>query len=111
MIYSQNLLLSELLEIFEKEHHRNIYLVNSEGTLMGSISQGDILRGLQMGISLKSRSIEFAQLNPIVLFEEPSKQKLVTFFIEKRIQSVPIINKNNKIVKIITIEDAMKLLV
>ena len=108
MIFNEEILLSDLLKVFEEKHYRNIFIVNREKYLIGSISQGDILRALKNGVSIKSKAIDCAQLNPITLNKEPETyQDLLDLLVSNQIQSVPIVDSEKRIIKVITIYDVL----
>ena len=79
-----------------------LFVVNKEGELIGSITDGDVRRGLIKGVSLDAAVIEVAQKNPkYIRKNETDIQKLIDFR-NKKLKVIPILNdQNNQIVDVI----------
>ena len=110
MIVDENIELQDLLSTLDNKNIRMIFLVNKNKQLTGCISQGDIIRLLIDGSSLKILAIDVANLNPIKIFYEKNKdyiaeaKKIIT---KKKVHAVPIVDKNNKIKSIISMWDIL----
>lgn len=79
-----------------------LFVVNKEGELIGSITDGDVRRGLIKGVSLDAAVVEVAQKNPkFIRKNETDIQKLIDFR-NKKLKVIPILNdQNNQIVDVI----------
>ena len=79
-----------------------LFVVNKEGELIGSITDGDVRRGLIKGVSLDAAVLEVAQKNPkFIRKNETDIQKLIDFR-NKKLKVIPILNdQNNQIVDVI----------
>jgi dTDP-glucose pyrophosphorylase len=79
-----------------------LFVVNNEGELIGSITDGDVRRGLIKGVSLDAAVLEVAQKNPkFIRKNETDIQKLIDFR-NKKLKVIPILNdQNNQIVDVI----------
>ena len=102
MILNENISVKDLLETLEINHERIAFLINEDKVLTGSISQGDIIRALINGVSLKISSIEIANLNvKKIKNNENAKSMAIELIISEGLHAVPIINNNGEIVSII----------
>ena len=111
MISNENTPLIDLLEKIETNSVRIEFLVNNKNQLIGSVSQGDIVRALLNNSSLKIPSKDIAHLNPIKVIAVENKSNIdevAKIIIKKHIQAVPIVDKQNKIIEIITLWDVIK---
>ena len=79
-----------------------LFVVNKDGELIGSITDGDVRRGLIKGVSLDAAVLEVAQKNPkFIRKNETDIQKLIDFR-NKKLKVIPILNdQNNQIVDVI----------
>ena len=79
-----------------------LFVVNKDGELIGSITYGDLRRGLIKGVSLDAAVVEVAQKNPkFIRKNETDIQKLIDFR-NKKLKVIPILNdQNNQIVDVI----------
>ena len=71
---------------------KRIVLVESQGEkFLGTISDGDIRRGLLRGIGLESRLSEIIQKSPIVATPEMPKEIVKQLMLTNKIQQIPIV--------------------
>ncbi len=86
------------------------FVVDDEDRLLGSVTDGDIRRGLISGKHLEDQIIDFVQANPYALQKQemtPENYKALT---EKRIKIVPIVDEDKKILGIIDLKNYASLL-
>mgnify|MGYP001204492805 CR=1 FL=1 len=110
MISNENTPLINLLEKIETNSVRVEFLVNDKNQLVGSVSQGDIVRALINNSSLKIPSKDIAHLNPIKIIAKKdmsSIEEVAKIIIKKHIHAVPIVDKQNQIIEIITLWDVI----
>lgn len=76
-----------------------LFIVDKENLLKGSITDGDIRRGLIKGISIEDKALTVANLNPKYLIEGDNQflLKLIEFR-EKKLKIVPIVSESKKII-------------
>ena len=79
-------------------------VVNKEGKLVGTLTDGDIRRGLLKGLSLESSIEPIIQHNPLVAYVNESKEKILAKTLGKRIYHLPVLNKEGIVVGIEDIE-------
>lgn len=74
---------------------KRIVLVESQGEkFLGTISDGDIRRGLLRGIGLESRLSEIIQKSPIVATPEMPKEIVKQLMLTNKIQQIPIVDSS-----------------
>ena len=78
-----------------------LFLVDKEKKLIGSLTDGDIRRGLIKGINLQAPIKEFIQPNPSFVFEDEDVVEKLELYKSKFYKVVPVLNRNNQIVDII----------
>ncbi|WP_318484957.1 nucleotidyltransferase family protein [Photobacterium leiognathi] len=107
----RNILLSptatirEALEIIDKEALQ-IALVVSDGNLLGSVTDGDIRRGLLKNITLNDSIDNVMNKSPLTADYSFSKQTLISLLESKKISSIPIL-KNGKLIGLETLHNLL----
>ena len=110
MIINENTLIKDLLSDLESQSSRIVFLVNKTNQLTGSVSQGDIIRALINGSSIKVPAKDIANLNPVKVYKNENKDAFISaknLIIKKHLHAVPILDKNNKILSVITLIDLL----
>jgi dTDP-glucose pyrophosphorylase len=79
--------------------HLRIVLVVSEGqVLLGTISDGDIRRGLLRGLDLNSQIISIINRNPLVVPPEMSKEMALQIMQANKIFQLPMVDKERRVI-------------
>ncbi|ANB56053.1 nucleotidyl transferase family protein [Anoxybacillus sp. B7M1] len=76
-------------------------VVDDDFRLLGTVTDGDIRRGILRGISLDDQVSKVMNKNPITMKKGASKQAIKRVFQEKKLRQLPILNKNNQVVDVI----------
>lgn len=75
-----------------------VLVVNDNGELEGTISDGDIRRGLLKGLSLYSPIEHVVHSSPLVVPPEMERSTVTKLMITNKIQQIPIISENGLVV-------------
>jgi dTDP-glucose pyrophosphorylase len=76
---------------------RIVLVVSQEGIFQGTVSDGDIRRGLLRGIGLQSQLSEIIQRSAIIASPEISKDTVKSLMLTHKIQQIPIVDKFKKL--------------
>ena len=90
--------IKEVVNILDKVALGIVLITDESDFLIGTISDGDVRRGLLKGLSLDSPIESIVKRNPIVVSPELSKEKVLQSMASNKIQQVPIINERNEVV-------------
>ena len=101
IIHYKSSLLDVLRRLNELASDAIVFLVNDNNQLLGTITDGDIRRGLIKGLNTTSPITEYAQNQPKTLKKNKYDITLIDEYRKSRIQIVPIIDDNNQIVEFI----------
>ena len=97
-----SLTLKEALSSMSKSGEKCIVVVDEDKKLLGTLSDGDIRKSILSGKSLDDSIEHIYQRNCTSLNEENySDSSAKEIFSSKRIDLIPLVNKNNKVVDII----------
>ena len=105
---SPNTSVKEALRIISKGKIQIALVVDKNSKLLGTLTDGDIRNGLLKGLSLDNsiKSIYFKK--PTVVTEKVSKKELLKIAISKKINQIPVIDKNKKIIAIHVIDELLE---
>ncbi len=82
-------------------------VVDETQYLLGTVTDGDIRRGLLLGIALEAPVSEVMQRNPTVITFTEGVEKAQTIMREKTLLQVPIVDDDGRLVDLVTINDAV----
>lgn len=104
----ENSTIKEALEIIDKGSIQIALVVDKEDKLIGTLTDGDIRRGLLKGLDLNS-SIETAIFKtPTIAKISDTKEDILRIALSKKLHQIPIIDENGKVVGIQEIEELIK---
>jgi len=105
--FKQHLLLENstikeaLVKLNELAKDAILFVVDTEDKLIGSLTDGDVRRGLIKGINIDQKVEEVIQSNPrFVRKAEPNIEKIIEYR-EDNYRIIPVLDKDDKIVNII----------
>jgi dTDP-glucose pyrophosphorylase/predicted transcriptional regulator len=75
-----------------------VLVVGLDKKLIGTISDGDIRRGLLSGVCLEDSILKVANKNPLVVNENVSRSEVIAIMRSTNIQQIPIIDKFGQLV-------------
>jgi dTDP-glucose pyrophosphorylase len=75
-----------------------VLVVNKAGELEGTISDGDIRRGLLKGLDLKSPIASIVHRNALVVPSEMGRGMVMQLMIANKIQQIPVVNEHHHVV-------------
>ena len=90
--------IEEVIANLTKVSIKIVLVVNDAGELHGTISDGDIRRGLLRGLTLKSPIESIIHHNPLVVTEEIGRDAVRTLMVVNKIQQVPVVDDQHHIV-------------
>jgi dTDP-glucose pyrophosphorylase/predicted transcriptional regulator len=97
---SVNAPLLRALEVIEKTAAKIVLVVDADSRMVGSVTDGDIRRGLLRGCTLDSPVSEIMHKNPYSLPISSSREHIIGVMQNMGIQQIPLLDANNKIVGI-----------
>ncbi len=75
-----------------------VMIVNDSGRLMGTISDGDIRRGLLKGFDLNSPITSILSVNPLVVRPDMDRNMVLQLMQVNRIQQIPVVDDKHQVV-------------
>lgn len=96
--------IKEILEQFEKQNDRVAIVLNNAQKVVGVISQGDILRALSGGADIYTPINKIFRNEFLHQYSKNMKDAYLIFK-SKKITLLPVINEENELVDVITLDD------
>jgi dTDP-glucose pyrophosphorylase len=106
LVYKNNSI-KDALEILDSVGKGIVILVNENNQLLATITDGDIRRAILKGYSLEDSIEKVAHYNPIVAKKNMVKNEIKDIFIKKAVKDIPVVDENNKVIDLITINDIL----
>ena len=75
-----------------------VLVVNGAGELQGTVTDGDIRRGLLKGLDLKSPVTSVIHHNALVVPPGLTRETVMQFMVANRIQQIPVVDENHLVV-------------
>ncbi|CAN1498911.1 GCD1 Nucleoside-diphosphate-sugar pyrophosphorylase involved in lipopolysaccharide biosynthesis/translation initiation factor 2B, gamma/epsilon subunits (eIF-2Bgamma/eIF-2Bepsilon) [Burkholderiaceae bacterium] len=67
-------------------------IIGEDGRLVGTVTDGDIRRGLMKGLSLKEKINSVMNKEPLVVRKEISRDAVIKLMVENKIHQIPLVN-------------------
>lgn len=101
--------IKEVLEQFESNNDRVAIVLNASGKVVGVVSQGDILRALSSGRDLYIQVNQIIRNSFLHLYRR-DMEEAYSIFRKKKITLLPVINYDNMLTDVITLDDVFSYL-
>jgi CBS domain-containing protein len=96
---SDTQLIEDAIEVIEMNHSRCVIVVNNDQKVVGVISEGDVLRSILKGVSIKS-SVRQIMITNFKYLTTKDDEKISSIF-KKGITLIPILDHNHKVIEVI----------
>ena len=97
---SESALIKEALKVISEGAIKLAIVVDDNDRLIGTLSDGDIRRGLLEGLGLNNPIKSLIVKEPIVIKNNESKEKILKLAISKKIQHIPVVDDNGVLIKL-----------
>ena len=88
---------SDLDKISNAALKLGIIIINKKNKLIGTITDGDIRRGLLNGINLSSPLKKIINPNPLIANPKTKKKDIKKLMLQNSVYQIPVVDKNKKI--------------
>ena len=103
-----NSTIKEALEIIDKAAMQIALIVDENDKLLGTLTDGDIRRGLLKGLDLNSSIESIVFKTPTIAKISDTKEDILKVALAKKLHQIPIVDENGKILGIQEIEELIK---
>ena len=103
LLITENITIKEALKVIDKGAIRIALVVDENNKLLGTLSDGDIRRGLLKNYTLDDSIKDLYFKNPTVALNSESKEKIIQKAIKNQVYQIPIVDDNNCLVDIVNL--------
>lgn len=103
-----NSTIKQALEIIDKAAMQIALIVDENDILLGTLTDGDIRRGLLKGLDLNSSVESIIFKTPTIAKISNTKEEILKLALSKKLHQIPIVDDNGKILGIQEIEELIK---
>lgn len=103
----ENYSVKQVLEIIDSGAKGIAIVVDRDRYLLGTITDGDVRRALLSGINLDDNLKKIIHKNPVYATENMKKEEIKYLFIKKAVKEIPIVDKNKKVIDLVSIIDVL----
>ena len=89
--------IAEAICNLDKTGIKIVLVTNKLGTLEGTISDGDVRRGLLKGLDVNSPITDIVHQNALVVPRELSRELVMQLMSANKIQQIPIVDENHRV--------------
>lgn len=100
---------SDAVAAIERGRKTIAVLVDADGNLVGTISDGDVRRAILRGLQADTPAREIANLNPITAPEGATEEAVARLLTERGIEALPIVDANGRFLRTAFLEDMTRL--
>jgi len=105
LIITGSLIKHALIQLDELSTDSILFVVDNDQRLIGSLTDGDVRRGLINGVSLENRIDDIVQRNPRVIKKGNTDLYKVIEFRDNLYRIIPIVDQDNKLINVINFRE------
>lgn len=100
--------IEKAVAILDKASLRIVFVVDSESRLIGTVTDGDIRRGILRHLSLTRPVVHVMNDNPIVLPAHENRENILRIMRDKDILQIPLIDDAGRIVEVELLQELVR---
>ena len=108
MVVNEGASIQEVLKAIDEGSARIALVVDKKYKLIGTVTDGDIRRGLLKNLKMADKVINILNTNPITAKHSLSKEQKINILQKNHILVIPILDESNKLVGIDNLSDLMR---
>lgn len=93
----------------QNSQYQICFIVDDQGSLIGSIADGDIRRGLIEGHSIDSLASQIMNPNPISILATQSERQAQTIMSANQIKQLPVVNEDHQLIGLYLVDQILNL--
>jgi dTDP-glucose pyrophosphorylase len=105
-VLDYNSKIRDAIRVLNDSSMKIVLVAKAGNVLVGTISDGDIRRGLLKGIELEDSIREIVNLNPVVVPPKISRDDVVKIMLENEVFQIPVIDENRVLKGLHLIDDS-----
>lgn len=107
-LISERTSIREAIKVIDEGALQIALVVDENQRLLGTITDGDVRRGILKGIALEESASQIMNANPRVAKAEQSRDEIFMLLREKSLHQIPVLNQEGCLVGLEVIEDLLR---
>lgn len=107
VLISESTTIREAIKVIDEGALQIALVVDNNGQLLGTITDGDVRRGILKGIALEEPAAQIMNSNPTVALEQENREEILKRLRQKSLHQVPVLDQDGRLVGLEVIEDLM----
>jgi len=95
----------DTLKVIDDAAFEIALVIDEENRLLGTVTDGDIRRGIIRGASLQSPIVDLMNRQPIVAGQNTTGDELLFLMTNRSIKHLPVVDRNNQVIKLVQLKD------
>jgi dTDP-glucose pyrophosphorylase len=107
-LISENTPIREAIKVIDEGALQIALVVDANERLMGTITDGDVRRGILKGIALEESAVLIMNAAPTVAHAQQSRDEILELLRQKSLHQVPVLDQDGHLVGLEVIEDLLR---
>lgn len=95
-----NLQIRQAIEIIDRNSQQIAVIIDEEGRLLGTVTDGDIRRGILKGISLESPVSRIMNPHPVKIPKLNDRESILNILRENKVRHLPVVDDTGRVIGI-----------
>ncbi|SFL84128.1 nucleotidyltransferase family protein [Salibacterium qingdaonense] len=105
IVVNQHQTILETMKIIDQEASQFTVVVDEHNYLLGTVTDGDVRRGLLKGVSLKEKVDQVMNTNPTIAVND---ENATVIFQHSTVEHLPVVNDDYQLIKVISKQEVKK---
>jgi dTDP-glucose pyrophosphorylase len=97
-LLTSNATLEQAVRSLDQSATKIVLIVSESGELLGTVSDGDIRRGILRGLGMESSIESVIQRNPLVVPPEMARDLVLQLMVANKVQQIPVVDEQRRVV-------------
>lgn len=103
-----NTSIRDTLQIIDTNAMQIALVVNEKNQLLGTVTDGDIRRGILKGVGLDEKVEKIMNIKPTVVYANESREKIFSIIKNNRIRQIPVLDDDRIVINIETVDEMLQ---
>jgi len=100
--------LIEVMRTLDDVAMQIVVVVDDEGCLLGTVTDGDVRRGILVGEALEAPASKVMNTTPFVALASEGRDDIISTMQARELHHVPLVDGGNRVVGLFTLEEALR---
>lgn len=108
ILLNENLTILKAIEIIDSSSQKIGLVVDETNKLLGTVTDGDIRRGILKGVNLEKPIKSIMNTQPVIAFANYNKEQILRLMKKKQLRHIPVVDSNKHVVGLEIMDDIIQ---